>query len=124
MEPIFFQTIDWTTIPVTEYSGETGIARWQTVQHENFRMRIVEYSKGYRADHWCAKGHIVFCLDGELVSELSDGRIFTLKAGMSYQVSDDVSRHRSSSKEGVRLLIVDGTFLKNNRPVISNPWKM
>jgi len=65
-----FQTIDWTTIPKVEYKGETGTATWQTVQFPGLRIRIVEYSKGYLADHWCRKGHIVHCLEGEFISEL------------------------------------------------------
>ena len=124
MEPILFQTIDWKTIPVTEHAGEKGIARWKTIQNHNFRMRVIEYSTGYTADHWCAKGHIVFCLEGEMTSELSDGRVFTLSAGMSYQVSDNVSLHRSYSKNGVKLLIIDGGFLKYDRSTNRNPWRM
>ena len=124
MEPIFFQTIDWNNVPVTEHAGVTGVARWKTIQYDSFRMRLVEYSKGYTADHWCAKGHIVFCLEGEMTSELSDGRTFTLSRGMSYQVSDDVSTHRSSTKKGVKLLILDGRFLKTNKTVNHNPWRM
>lgn len=124
MEPLFFQTIDWNNVPVTEHAGLTGTARWKTIQYDSFRMRLVEYSKGYVADHWCAKGHIVFCLQGEMTSELSDGRTFILSQGMSYQVSDDASSHRSSTKDGVRLLILDGRFLKSNKTVNHNPWRM
>ncbi len=124
MEPIFFQTIDWNNIPATEHAGETGVARWKTIQNHHFRMRVIEYSKGYMADHWCTKGHIVFCLEGEMMSELSDGRVFTLKEGMSYQVSDKVSSHRSYSKDGVKLLIIDGGFLDYDKSIIRNPWRM
>jgi len=124
MEPLFFQTIDWNNVPVTEHAGLTGTARWKTIQYDSFRMRLVEYSKEYVADHWCAKGHIVFCLQGEMTSELSDGRTFILSQGMSYQVSDDMSSHRSSTKDGVRLLILDGRFLKSNKTVNHNPWRM
>jgi len=122
MEPIFFKTIDWSNIPITEHAGETGVAHWKTIQCDRFRMRVIEYSKDYKADHWCVKGHIVFCLEGEMTSELSDGRVFTLSEGMSYQVSDGVSTHRSHSKNGVKLLIIDGEFLKNNKAI--NPWRM
>jgi mannose-6-phosphate isomerase class I len=107
-----FQTIDWTLIPKTEYKGESGTAFWQTIQFHGFRMRIVEYSKGYLADHWCQKGHIVYCLEGEFTSELQDGKEFILKKGMSYVVSDYLSSHRSISKNGVKLMIIDGDFLK------------
>ena len=109
---IQFQTIDWSDIPKTEHKGETGIAYWQTLQLEGLRIRIVEYSEGYVADHWCTKGHIVHCLEGEFVSELNDGRKFTLTKGMTYVVTDELSSHRSTTVNGVKLLIIDGDFLK------------
>jgi len=109
---ILFQTIDWSSIPKTEYLGETGTATWQTLQFSDLRIRIVEYSKGYLADHWCEKGHIVHCLEGEFTSELSNGESHVLTTGMSYIVSDDVSSHRSITENGVKLLIIDGDFLK------------
>jgi hypothetical protein len=107
-----FQTINWSGIPKSEHKGETGIAYWQTLTFPGLRVRIVEYSKGYVADHWCRKGHIVHCLEGEFVSELQSGEIFTLKKGMSYIVSDELSSHRSIAKDGVKLMIIDGEFLK------------
>ena len=109
---ILFQIIDWTTIPKVEYKGETGTAIWQTVQFPGLRIRIVEYSKGYLADHWCQKGHIVHCLEGEFISELQNGDNSSLKKGMTYLVSDDLSSHRSFSKNGVKVMIIDGDFLK------------
>jgi len=109
---IAFQTIDWTAIPKTEYKGESGFALWQTIQLPGLRIRLVEYSKDYLADHWCRKGHIVHCLEGEFLSESPDGEQVILTKGMSYVVSDDLSSHRSSTKEGVKLLIIDGDFLK------------
>jgi len=107
-----FQTIDWTTIPKVEYKGETGHAFWQTVQFPGLRIRVVEYSKEYMADHWCRKGHIVHCLEGEFTSELEDGKKFILTRGSTYVVTDDLSSHRSSSINGVKLMIIDGDFLK------------
>jgi hypothetical protein len=115
MDNIFnipFQTINWDLIPKTEHVGETGVAHWQTLQLPGLRIRIVEYSKGYLADHWCKKGHIVHCLEGEFVSELQTGEKLTLTKGMTYVVSDDLSSHRSSTQSGVKLLIIDGDFLK------------
>lgn len=109
---ILFQSIDWTAIPKTEYKGETGVAFWQTLQFPGLRVRIVEYSAGYMADHWCRKGHIVHCLEGEFTSELEDGEKFLLKKGMTYVVSDELSSHRSVSENGVKVLIIDGDFLK------------
>ena len=107
-----FQTIDWSNIPKTEHKGESGIAYWQTLEFDGLRIRLVEYSKDYIADHWCKKGHIVHCLEGEVINEQEDGSSSILKAGMSYVVSDDLSSHRSVTKEGVKLMIIDGDFLK------------
>jgi len=107
-----FQTIDWTTIEREEHKGECGSAFWQTVQLPGLRIRLVEYSKGYRADHWCEKGHIVHCLEGEFVSELQQGEKFTLSKGMTYVVTDNLSSHCSTTKDGVKVMIIDGDFLK------------
>ncbi|MBS1521314.1 MAG: DHCW motif cupin fold protein [Bacteroidetes bacterium] len=108
---IDFQTINWSEIVKTIHPGERGEATWQTIQFPGLRIRIVNYSAGYLADHWCQKGHIVHCLEGEFVSELESGEEFTLTAGMTYVVSDGLSSHRSVSKDGVKLLIIDGDFL-------------
>lgn len=107
-----FQLIDWSKIPATEHPGQPGTAYWQTIQFQGLRIRMVEYSSNYIADHWCTKGHIVHCLEGEVTSELSDGRKFELTPGMTYVVSDDLSSHKSVTTTGVKLLIVDGDFLK------------
>jgi quercetin dioxygenase-like cupin family protein len=122
MTPILYQTIDWQEVPATRHAGDSGYALWRTMQHDGLRVRMVEYSPGYFANHWCKKGHVVFCLEGELISELSDGRTFVLKAGMSYHVSDNVSEHRSHTTSGARLLIIDGDFLHHQKPL--NPWRM
>ena len=102
-----FGTTDWNTVETTEHAGETGVARWRTRQFANVRVRMVEYSAGYRADHWCEKGHILLCLGGDLETELADGRSFSLRAGMSYQVADKAEAHRSFSRTGATLFIVD-----------------
>ena len=107
-----FQTIDWEKIPKIDHKGESGIAYSQTIQFPGIRVRIVEYSAGYMADHWCQKGHIVHCLEGEFISELQNGDSFTLKKGMTYIVSDEMSWHRSNTKHGVTLMIIDGDFMK------------
>lgn len=106
-----FQTIDWEAIAKTSHKGESGTAYWQTLQLPGLRIRIVEYSEEYLADHWCRKGHIVHCLEGEFISESEDGSSFRLTKGMTYVVSDDLSSHRSRTKEGTKLLIIDGDFL-------------
>lgn len=113
MSNIPFQTIDWNQIPKVEHTGETGTSFWQTIEFEGLRVRIVEYTSNYIADHWCQKGHIVHCLEGEFVSELENGETVSLSPGMSYIVSDNLSSHRSLSKNGVKLLIIDGNFLKS-----------
>lgn len=112
MSNIPFQCINWETIEKAEHKGDVGVAYWQTVQLGGLRIRLVEYSKNYIADHWCRKGHIVHCLEGEFISEMENGGHFRLSKGMTYVVSDELSSHRSVSKEGARLLIVDGDFLK------------
>ncbi|MGZ6554881.1 MAG: DHCW motif cupin fold protein [Bacteroidia bacterium] len=112
MSNISFQTIDWNNIKKIEHPGETGTSFWQTLQFAGLRVRIVDYSPGYLADHWCQKGHIVHCLEGEFASQLENGEVFSLSKGMTYIVSDNLSSHRSVSEKGVKLLIVDGDFLK------------
>lgn len=113
MNPVIpFQTTDWSSIPSTEHKGDTGTAFWKTLSFERLRIRMVEYSPNYTADHWCEKGHIIYCITGEMDTELADGSIHKLSAGMSYQVSDNMSSHRTSSVNGVKLFIVDGNFLK------------
>jgi len=107
-----FQTIDWSKIEKTIHPGETGTAFWQTVQLPGLRIRIVEYTAGYLTDHWCRKGHIVHCLEGEFTSESMDGNHAQLTQGMTYVVTDELSSHRSVTKNGVTLLIIDGDFLK------------
>ena len=106
-----FQTINWFAIPKSEHKGENGTAFWQTVQLPGLRIRIVQYSAGYMADHWCQKGHLVHCLEGEFISQSVDGTHSVLTKGMTYIVSDEMSSHRSTTKNGVKLLIVDGDFL-------------
>ena len=111
MNNILFNAIDWAAVEKTQHNGDTGVAFWQTLQFDSIRMRIVAYSENYSADHWCQKGHIVHCLEGEFVSELQNGEKFTLTKGMTYIVSDNLSSHRSTSNKGVKLLIIDGDFL-------------
>ena len=112
-----FQTINWSAIERNKHPGETGLAFLQTVELPDLRLRIVEYSPGYLADHWCKKGHIVHCLEGEFVSEMETGERFVLKKGMTYVVSDDLSSHRSVTNSGVKLLIIDGAFLQSKQEV-------
>jgi len=109
---IAFQIINWENIVKTDHPGVTGTAFWQTIQFKGLRVRVVEYTKGYLADHWCQKGHIIYCLEGEFITELESGESFHLTRGMSYVVSDELSSHRSITENGVKLLIIDGDFLR------------
>lgn len=109
-----FQTIHWSEIPKEEHIGTEGTSYWQVVQLPGLRIRLVEYTKGYIADHWCRKGHIVHCIEGSFVSQMEDGTEFTLTQGMTYVVSDELSSHRSITTNGTKLLIIDGDFLKFN----------
>ena len=103
-----FGTTNWAEVPKTEHKGETGLATWRTREFGGIRVRMVEYTPGYLADHWCVKGHILLCTEGELHTELKDGRKFTLKPGMSYQVADNAEPHRSRTGiRGAKLFIVD-----------------
>ena len=102
-----FGVTDWQAVSPTEHPGETGTAWWRTIQAGNLRVRMVEYSPGYLADHWCSRGHILLVLTGELMTELKDGRQFTLRPGQSYQVADNDEPHRSRTASGATLFIVD-----------------
>ena len=102
-----FTSTDWSKIERVEHKGERGVAWWRTQQFGSIRVRMVDYTPGYLADHWCVKGHILFCLEGQLDTELADGRKFTLTAGMSYQVADQAEPHRSATAIGAKLFVVD-----------------
>lgn len=107
MDPFPYEVTDWSQVEPVEHKGETGVALWRTRTFGDIRVRMVEYSAGYSADHWCHKGHVLICLAGELETELEDGRRFTLTAGVSYQVADNTEAHRSRTTLGATLFIVD-----------------
>jgi len=107
MSGIPFGITDWSRLVPTEHEGERGRAYWRTQHFGPIRVRMVEYSPGYLANHWCVKGHILLCTEGELHTELEDGRSFTLRPGMSYQVADNAEPHRSYTEGGAKLFIVD-----------------
>jgi len=104
---ISFAVTEWSRIERTEHKGEKGTSYWQTQNFGDIRVRMVEYTPGYLADHWCSKGHMLLCLEGQLETELRDGRKFILTPGMSYHVADNAEPHRSSTSIGARLFIVD-----------------
>jgi len=105
--PQSFITCDWNAIEETEHPGETGTAYWRTQQHEGVRVRMVRYSAGYLADHWCERGHVLLVLSGTLVTEVEGAGTVTLEAGCSYAVADGASSHRSRTATGATLFIVD-----------------
>ena len=107
IQPFNFQAIDWSAVPVVELPGESGTVSRQILFMGSIRIRKVFYSAGYKADHWCVKGHVLHCLEGAMDTELEDGRVFTLTAGMTYLVGDNSEPHRSSTQTGCQLLIVD-----------------
>ncbi len=106
VEPAFGLT-EWSKIERVEKTADGGQVFWRTQQFGELRVRMVEYTAGYVSDHWCTKGHVLLCLEGELITELEDGRVFTLTPGISYQVADDAEPHRSTSPQGAVLFIVD-----------------
>jgi uncharacterized cupin superfamily protein len=106
--PLPYTPTDWSKVPATEHKGDSGVALWRTLEFGDVRVRVVEYSPGYVADHWCDRGHVIYLLEGELTTELKDGRKFQMKPGMGYQVSDNGdSPHRSVTETGAKLFIVD-----------------
>jgi hypothetical protein len=107
IEKVPFTTIEWSQVPKVEHPGERGTSHWRTFEMGNVRVRMVEYSPGYMADHWCERGHVLLVLTGELVTELEDGRKFTLTPGCSYQVADGAAPHRSVTEKGATLFVVD-----------------
>lgn len=107
IENLPFGTVDWNQVEVTTHAGITGVARWRTRRFGDVRVRMLEYSPGYCADHWCSKGHFLLCLEGELDTQLADGRRFRLRPGMSYHVADQAEPHRSATRTGARLYVVD-----------------
>ena len=107
IDDVSFGTTDWAQVPIVEHAGEVGTARWRTCTFGEVRVRMVEYTAGYVADHWCSKGHILLVLEGELVTELDNGQTFTVPAGSSYQVADQQEAHRSRAPRGAKLFVVD-----------------
>jgi hypothetical protein len=107
MMPLPMTITDWTEVEPSEHAGETGMALWRTRNFGDIRVRMVEYSPGYAADHWCAKGHVILCLSGVLDIELQDGKRFRLNTGQTYHVGDGDPPHRSSTEIGAQLFIVD-----------------
>lgn len=107
IEPFPFCTINWTNVNTEVHSGISGKALWKVMHMGDIRIRMVEYTPGYSADHWCSKGHIIYCIEGEMETQLEDGRSYILSNGMTYHVGDNSEAHRTSSLNGCKLFIVD-----------------
>lgn len=102
-----FQTVNWNELETEEHNGTEGMASWKIFRMNDIRVRMVTYSPGYVANHWCKKGHVLFCMAGSMTTRLEDGREFVLSAGMSYHVGDNCEAHSSRSENGCTLFIVD-----------------
>lgn len=102
-----FETFKWSSVEKEEHNGETVPAYWQTKMLNDIRVRLVEYPAGYKADHWCKKGHVLYCFEGEMETELDNGSVMKLTKGMCYLVGDNNEAHRSSTITGCKLFIVD-----------------
>ncbi|KMK68979.1 DHCW motif cupin fold protein [Puniceibacterium sp. IMCC21224] len=111
MPPFPIELIDWNTVEPERHPGEAGHAEWRVKSFgegdSRIRVRIVDYSPGYISDHWCLKGHVIYCLEGGMDTYLKDGRVLSLRPGMSYQVGDNAEAHASRTATGVKLFIVD-----------------
>ena len=100
-------SFDWDSIPTQKIDGETGFCTIKTKTLGEIKIRHIEYSANYSADHWCDKGHIVFIIDGELKIEHKDNSIHTLQGGMTYLIGDNTLAHQAKSKLGAKALIID-----------------
>jgi len=103
-----FTMAKFAELPISIEAGSTGTSISRTKTTSDLRVRVVEYGPGYLADHWCDRGHVFYLLCGEVTVELKDGRSFPMKAGESFQVSDDGdSSHRVRTAIGGTAFIVD-----------------
>jgi quercetin dioxygenase-like cupin family protein len=103
-----FTVTDFQSIAPVEHEGETGTSFWRVFESGNVRARVVDYSAGYRSDHWCPRGHVFYVLEGEFGVVLKDGRNFRLGPGMSFAAGDDEANpHLGYSEKGARVFIVD-----------------
>ena len=103
-----FTVTDWRTVPAVEQKGESGTSFWRVLEAGGMRVRMADYSPGFRSDHWCPKGHVFLVLEGEFIVTLKDGRTFRLSPGMSFAVGEDPGNpHLGASDRGARAFIVD-----------------
>ena len=108
IQGVIFSITDWSQLSSVEHRCETGTSFWRTVEAGNIRVRMVEYSPGFKSDHWCPRGHILLVLEGELAIRLKDGRELVLASGTSFQASDDETNpHLAYTDEGAKVFIVD-----------------
>jgi len=108
IEDVKFRVTDWSLVPAVEHKGEAGTSFWRTFGEGNIRVRMVEYSIGFKSDHWCERGHVLLVLEGELFLKLKDGQEYKLLPGMSFQVADDLANpHFVYTEKGAKVFIVD-----------------
>ncbi len=107
IKDIPFSIVDWVLEETTEVAGETGYAEQRLVELGNLRLRQVVYAAGYRADHWCERGHVLYVLSGQMIVELKNGRHFPVHEGSSFQVADGAPAHLVCTANGCTVFIVD-----------------
>jgi quercetin dioxygenase-like cupin family protein len=101
-------TIDWPKVPAVVQAGETGIATSRTVNLSDVTLRLVEYSAGYKADHWCTKGHILYVVSGNVVIEYDNEKRTNLSSGMSWHAPEGASTaHLLRCERAATVFIID-----------------
>lgn len=99
--------IDWSSQPAREIHGTHGRALERTTSLGSIRVRLVEFSPGYEADHWCTRGHIAFVVEGTCTLRIDDGRAVTLSRGQSFTVGDEIDAHMLVTEHGAIVFLVD-----------------
>jgi len=98
---------DWSQIPESVHPGAPGTATVRSRQLGDIQLRLLVYSPNYVADHRCQKGHIVYVIQGQVVTEHRETTNYTLESGTTYHVPDNGPPHRAVSHGGATVFIVD-----------------
>ena len=99
---------DWSSLVSESVEGLSGNSRSKSIKYGNIRMRTMEYSPGFEADHWCPRGHIIFVLEGEITIKLKDETEQKISKGMSFICGDnETNPHMVYSKKGAFVIIID-----------------
>ena len=108
LNDVSYSLIDWQNVESTEVKGITGHAFWKTKKFNDLRIRIIEKSPGYRADHYCKKGHVIYVIDGEMVIDFENGEKFSVSAGQTVFLGDDPEfGHSTFTENGIKYFIID-----------------